>query len=174
MIILSVDPGTYYTGYAIFNDVHRHLDNKGVLDYGVIESSDSRLSHRLHNIRVGIKDLIEKYQVNMLVMESYFFHTNTIQGKYILHAQGVILEAASEYNIDFDMITPSEVKKYITNNGIAKKDLVKQEIIKIYKEILDKNKFSNINKTDDIYDAIAIGHTWIYTKLNTYKSKKQI
>lgn len=174
MKIISIDPGTYYTGYAIFNESHRYLDNKGLIDYGVIYSKNNSLQERLHHLRGELIELTGKYDLDVLVMENYFFHTQTTQGKYILYAQGVILEALHNKQILVEYLTPSEVKKFITGNGLSKKNIIKQQVEIIFEKTIDKSKFPDITKLDDIYDAIAIGHTFVNVKANKIKNTKEL
>ncbi len=176
MIVLGVDPGSYYTGYSVFNSVHIHLDNKGLIDYGVIHApNNASLSSRLHTIRDGLIELLNKHEIETVCLESYFFHTNTAQGKYILFVQGVILEVLSMYpKIETYFVMPSEVKSTVTGYGKSKKQQIKECIEMIYGKIVDKTKFSDISKFDDIYDAIAIGHTFVYKKLISLHKLKEL
>ncbi len=176
MEILGLDPGTYYTGFSVFNPQHIYLNNKGLIDYGVIHiSNNTELSNRLGIIREELIKIIDRHEINAVCLESYYFHTNTAQGKYILFAQGVILETIGHYpGIKHYFLMPSEVKSCVTGYGKSNKTQVMENIELFYGKVVDKTKFPDINKFDDIYDAIAIGHTFIYKKLPSLKRLKEL
>ncbi|HBF6090135.1 TPA: crossover junction endodeoxyribonuclease RuvC, partial [Clostridioides difficile] len=71
-------------------------------------------------------------------------------------------------NIEIEYMYPVSIRKYLMNNGKAKKEKVAAYI---RENIIDIGEYINRTckaKTSDIYDAIALGIAYL-NKLNTNK-----
>lgn len=147
MNIMGIDPGLERTGFAILNP-------KGeLLEIGLIETKKGEnLPIRLKEIYNSLQNLIEKYEVKLLILER-IIATNKIQSNLekILQARGCILTLAGQKNLEVIEVHPKIVKKAITGNGNSKKEEIKNALEKIYKITIKNKKI-----LDDGYDALAI------------------
>ena len=62
MKLLSLDISTKSTGWAVFED-------KKLVEYGCITSSSTDLIKRIHTITDGIKEILNKYTIDKIVVE---------------------------------------------------------------------------------------------------------
>lgn len=62
MKLLSLDISTRSTGWAVF-------ENKNLIDYGCITSASTDLIKRIHIITDGIKEILNKYTIDKIVVE---------------------------------------------------------------------------------------------------------
>ena len=62
MKLLSLDISTRSTGWAVFED-------KKLVEYGCITSSSTDLIKRIHIITDGIKEILNKYIIDKIVVE---------------------------------------------------------------------------------------------------------
>ena len=155
--ILGIDPGIARLGFAILelND----LQNAQLLDCGVIETCKSNSDAlRLQEIREDLKLIIEKYQPNYVAIEKLFFFKNPKTIIPVAQARGVCLEISANFNLPIFEFTPLEMKKIITGNGMAKKDLVSSFV----------HQSLNLNETikpDDAVDAVGMALAFCRTQM---------
>ena len=62
MKILSLDLSTKSSGWAVF-------ENDNLIDYGCITSSSTDLIKRIQIMTNGIKEILEKYEINKIIAE---------------------------------------------------------------------------------------------------------
>ena len=91
-IILGVDPGTLYMGYALIHTIGNKVE---ILDFGVydVHKLDDQYA-RLQKEFFFLQELIDKYQPSVLAIESQFVDKNPQTMIKIVHAQGVAIAAA--------------------------------------------------------------------------------
>lgn len=178
MRILSIDPATT-TGWCV---IEFDRDNDTVIciiDYGfftINTLSDYEGDHCIL-MQQTIKNLINKYDVNEICLEDYFFSRRACQGaNKNLYYRGAIMIKCREMNLVYKIINIYNWKKFI--NG---KSTVSKEMKRKYKSIANKMctvislydtydiKFPNqfiqsgsdkkrlVNFKMDIVDSIAIG-----------------
>ncbi len=149
--ILGIDPGTARLGYAILE-----LKEKPVLlDCGIISTSkDDNDAVRLKEIRADLLEIINKHQPQLASVEKLFFFKNPKTIIPVAQARGVILEIAASNGLEVFEYTPLEMKKTITGNGMAKKEMV-AEII--HRELALDEKI----KPDDAVDAVGLALTYL-------------
>lgn len=154
---MGIDPGLERTGFAILNSKNE------LLEIGLIETNKKeRLPTRLKEIYNALQNLIEKYEIKLLILER-IIATNKIRSNLekVLQARGCILTLAGLKNLEVVEVHPKIVKKAITGSGNAKKEEIKNSLGKIYRfKIQDKKLF------DDSYDALAIGLTYSEVNIN--------
>lgn len=140
--ILSIDPGTRHTGYAI-------LEGEELKKYGCIEPKSSlELGDRLMTISKYIKDLIRAHNPTTIICEDQYGGKNTKTLMALREVTGVARLAAAEFNIDFYLIQATSIKKSVTGDGRASKDKVRNAI---------NEKYQLQITNDNISDAIAAG-----------------
>ncbi len=155
MIIIGIDPGTATTGFGIIKI--KGKNDYECLDYGIIKT-DSKWNpqSRLEKISNDFKDLLKKYNPEILAIESLFFFKNLKTAVPVSQARGVILMAAANKNIQVFEFTPLQAKMATVGHGRAPKKQV-QEMIKIILNLKE------IPKPDDASDALAVAVCYIYS-----------
>lgn len=150
-IILGIDPGTARLGYAIIE----LLEKPSLIDCGIISTSkDDTDAQRLKEIRQDLAEIIKTHKPDLASVEKLFFFKNPKTIIPVAQARGVILEVAATHGLEVFEYTPLEMKKTITGNGMAKKDMV-SEII--HREL----GLSEQIKPDDAVDAVGLAFTYI-------------
>lgn len=152
MILLSIDPGYERLGIAI---IRKESNQKEELLYSECFKTSKDLAHekRLELIGKKIEEIIKKWKPKKLALEKLFLATNHKTAMLVSEARGVILNISSNNGLLVYEFSPPQIKLAVTGNGRAdKKSIMKMVplIIKISKEI----------KSDDEFDAIAIGLTF--------------
>lgn len=168
-IILGLDCSTTSTGWCVFDD-------KGLAAYGVIKPEGEDWRERLTKQAPKLKNIIEKYKPNKIVMEDV--PLNSQGGLKILvvlgAVQGLVLGVASSLNVPIKFVTPNEwrskVRLFTGNRNDTKRDEMKRRSIEMANQEFGLNLkwFSKSSKKneDDISDAILIAYSQIIN-LNT-------
>lgn len=150
MRILGIDPGIGRTGWGVI------VSEKGKLRVqtcGCIETpAGMDVEKRLQFLYDQLFIIIKAEKPEQLAIEELFFNTNVTTALIVGQARGVIMLAASQYNLSIGVYTPPQVKMAVTGYGRADKKQVGQMIKTILK--LDK-----IPQLDDTADALAIAVT---------------
>ncbi|MCP4523512.1 MAG: crossover junction endodeoxyribonuclease RuvC [Candidatus Gracilibacteria bacterium] len=149
MRILGIDPGTTTIGFAI-------LDKNGmknnIVDYGVFSTTPKmELSVKLLEIGMDMKEIIKKYNPDIVSIEKLFFQTNVKTGIDVSHARGVIMYECIKSDIKIVEYTPLQVKKAITGHGSCNKLQLQNAIKMIF-------RMEEIPKPDDAADAIGLAY----------------
>ncbi len=148
MIIIGIDPGIATTGYGVIQS--RERDSLDCIDYGIIKTSPGTLfPDRLKIINDDFISLIEKYNPNVIAVESIFFFKNAKTVIPVSQVKGIFMMVASQKNIPIHEFTPLQAKMATVGHGRAQKKQV-QEMVKL---LLNLDK---IPKPDDAADALAI------------------
>lgn len=154
MLILGIDPGTATTGYGFLTV---NSDNSyEVGDFGLIETAkEGNPGFRLTEIHTKLSNLIALHKPDVMVMEKLFFFNNAKTVIRVGQAQGIMLLAAAQMNIETVEIAPARIKKVITGSGRAKKIDVQRSL----RELLGPKIRSKKHKKthfDNAADALAI------------------
>ncbi len=146
--ILSIDPGTATTGFAILKSDKKVIR---LIDCGcIITKPNQPLSRRLVIIAKDLRSLITRYRPQELAVEQLFFAKNAKTALSVGQARGVVLLVGAENKLKIGEYTPLQVKQALTGYGKADK----KQIQNMVKTILD---LATIPKPDDAADAVAIG-----------------
>lgn len=154
MIILGIDPGYERLGIALLKK--EIGDKKEILIYSECFKTSPKLNFedRLFLIGEKIKEIIKKYKVDVLALETLFLNTNQKTVMNVAEVRGVIIYEGKKNNLKIFQASPIQIKKTITNYGRANKE----QVIKMVKLLIDiKNK--NKKESDDELDAMAIALT---------------
>ena len=121
-IILGVDPGTLFMGYALLHTIGSKVE---ILDFGVydVHKLDDQYA-RLQKELFFLQEIIDKYHPTVLAIESQFVDKNPQTMIKIVHAQGVAIAAALSKDVPVVEYSPMKVKMAITGNGHADKHQV--------------------------------------------------
>ncbi|MCA9018330.1 MAG: crossover junction endodeoxyribonuclease RuvC [Planctomycetaceae bacterium] len=145
--LLGIDPGLNRTGYAL---LEYSLKGPVLREGGIIRSTqESNLASRVHEIGSGIREVIEEFRPDIMVIEQVFTTPRFPKSSIIMaHARGAILYAAHDAGVPVVHYTPTQIKRLITGSGRASKEQM-QHAIKTelgLKTILEPN---------DVADAFA-------------------
>ena len=121
-IILGVDPGTLYMGYALLHTVGQQVEilEFGAYDVHKIEGQYPRLQKEFF----FLQDLIDKYHPSSLAIETQFVDKNPETMIKLVHAQGVAIAAALSKDVPIYEYSPMKIKMAITGNGHSTKQQV--------------------------------------------------
>jgi crossover junction endodeoxyribonuclease RuvC len=147
LIILGVDPGSLRTGYgAIESDGRRHrLLEKGTL----APPRKASLPARLHFVRQGVAELIERLHPDILAVEDLFHAVNTRSAIVLAHVRGVIVEAGAAAGLAVQAFPPATVKLQVTGFGLAEKAQVALMVTRLL-------QLTSEAEAGDAADALAV------------------
>jgi len=148
---IGIDPGLAMTGFGIVETLSR---GGKACDWGAIRTeADCPIPLRLKTIYDGLKELLQKWRPNLLVLEEVFvlekFPKAAIQ---LGEVRGVIYLAAQEMGIPVMEVRPTEVKSALTGSGRADKEQMKKAI----RQFL---KIENPLRSSHAGDALALALT---------------
>ena len=152
-IILGIDPGTLYMGYALLHTVGSKVD---ILDFGVFDVHKLEDQYaRLQREFFFLQELIDKYHPTVLAIESQFVDKNPQTMIKIVHAQGVAIAAALSKDIPVQEYSPMKIKMAITGNGHASKEQL-ADMLQRFLHIPDEQMPKKLDATDAL--GIAYCH----------------
>lgn len=152
-IILGVDPGTLYMGYAVLHTVGSRVE---ILDFGVYDVHKLEDQYaRLQKEFFFLQDIIDKYHPTILAIESQFVDKNPQTMIKIVHAQGVAIAAALSKDVPVQEYSPMKVKMAITGNGHSDKHQV-AAMLQRFLHISDEQMPKKLDATDAL--GIAYCH----------------
>ena len=161
MIILGIDPGSRFLGFAVLN-VENNIMKP--VDYGVLKFDPNiLLTERLQSIGLGVRELFEKHKPEHLSLEKIFLGKNADSAFKMGQARGVVIYESLLANCQVYEYATRVVKKGITGNGGAEKEhvrLVVQNMLKI-----------GLIKSLDASDALAMA-CFHATQLRVLKLRK--
>lgn len=119
MRIAGFDPGTRITGYGI---VEGDGVSQRAVDYGCIRPRTTlALEDRYFAIYKGVKELLARHSVDVVVVETQFVLKNAQSALKLGMARGVIVIAAKELDLPVVGYAPSKAKQAVVGNGKASK-----------------------------------------------------
>jgi len=147
LIILGVDPGSINCGYSIIEVQKRQIVAAGC---GTIKAGNVlALNKKIELIYDEICNVIETYKPQHVAIESIFFGKNVRSAIILGHVRGVILLAASKFDLKLFEYSPREIKNSVVGNGNASKEQVKYMVSKILDMKVEP-------QTYDEADALAV------------------
>ena len=150
-IILGIDPGSQITGFCLLRPGRsQNLRDFRILDAGVIRPKKT-LSHgdRLGQIHEAIFGLVDQYDPCVCVIEKGYTGINHNSALRLGETRGAIIAAARRKKITIAEITPTEVKKSVTGQGHASKEMIAASV----KQLVG---FDRGTLPFDVTDAVAI------------------
>ncbi len=153
-IILGIDPGLSFTGYAIiaYEKPKIELLTIGTMELG---KTDKETHEKLSIIYQRIYQFIKEYQINAFAIESPFYGKNIQIAIKMGRTQGVCMAAAIAHQVPIYDYAPRKVKQSITGKGNASKEMVAGMLQNIFKTPFD-NHF--LDATDAL--SVAVCHAF--------------
>ena len=167
--ILSLDPGTKHLGFAVFEDTE-------LVDYGVKSIRQGSQRSILQHIDVITNRWIKTLDPDYLVLEKNVFS----QIQYNLRLMIVIRQIknlAEKNGIRHYEYDPRAVRKVICNDGNATKKRVSEVLITYFPELIPymkSNKVWVIKYYQNMFDAIAVGMTFMKQHVNSTESIRKL
>jgi crossover junction endodeoxyribonuclease RuvC len=147
MRLLGIDPGTRAAGWGV---VEARGSALKLVDCGVLRpSSKMPLQHRLVEIFEGYEQLIALYRPSAGALEETFAGRNPKSAIAMGEGRGVALLALARAGLRTLELSPAEIKKAVTGNGAATKELVARMVCA-------RLSLGTPPKPADVTDAIAV------------------
>lgn len=144
--ILGIDPGTRITGYGAIQNSPQGLQ---VLDFGCIRPPvKEELNQRYFIIYNDLIHLLEKFQPDIVAIETQFVQKNPQSALKLGMARGVILIAAKSRAVPIVEYPPARVKKAICHGRASK-----YQVQSMVKRLLG---LSSLPEPEDAADALAL------------------
>lgn len=156
-MILWIDPGVRKLGYALISKDLRVVDS-GILLLEKKSPTREDQFNRMREIEEYFIKLIKKHTIQTLSMEKLFFTKfNQNNAEFVFGIRAILITLCLKHNITIKEYSPIELKKFITGNGKAEKQLVQKCIMKLY----NLKQFPEFN---DAADALALAYIANKTK----------
>ncbi|MCW8132629.1 MAG: crossover junction endodeoxyribonuclease RuvC [Planctomycetota bacterium] len=121
-ILLGIDPGTRNAGWGV---VEVRGTSMKLVACGVLKASPkAEIAQRLETIFAGLETLIVQHEPVAAALEETFAGVNPKSAIAMGEGRGVALLALARGNVPLLELSPAEIKKAVTGNGAATKDLV--------------------------------------------------
>ena len=150
MNILGVDPGSRITGFGLINADKLKFT---YINSGCIRTQGD-LNERVVTIYSGIKEIISKHDIDIVVIERVFMRPdrpNPDAAIKLGHARGAIISAAGGLNLPIVDYTANQIKKAVVGRGHASKEQVSFMV----QQLLKLNKAPQEDAGDALADAIC-------------------
>ena len=159
MIVLGIDPGSRYTGYAF---IKRQKSKFLLLEGGVISTVSNSKTSPLYNLDIPqrlliihneLAAVIDKYKPDSAAIEAIFSHKSSESAIRLGQARGVALMTVAQKGLSVEAYNPMTVKQSVGGHGQSGKE----EIIRITSRLLSLD----VPLEADAADAAAIAITHI-------------
>ncbi len=156
-MILWIDPWVRKLWYALIDK------NMKIIDSGILLSEKKSPTRedqyqRMIEIEEYFIKFIKKHKIQTMCMEKLFFTKfNQNNAEFVYGIRSILITLCMKNWIQIKEYTPIEVKKFITGNGKAEKNLVQKCIMKIY-------NLKDFPEFNDAADALALAYIASRTK----------
>ena len=156
MVLLGVDPGFQFAGFAV---ISKQGDKVIVLDYGHLKLSPTKhLTERTALFYDFFNEKIQKYNVTHLALETPFLGKNAQNFLKLGYLRGILYLLTHKYTLQLYEFAPREVKQAVTGYGGASKEQVSSMVFRLFPRIKQEIRY-------DVTDAFAV------TLCGVWKSK---
>ncbi len=167
--ILSLDPGTKHLGFAVFEDTE-------LVEYGVKSIRQGSESSILQHIEEITKRWIKTLDLDYIVLEKNQFSQiqNNLRLMMVINKIKSLSEKSGIRHYEFD---PRAIRKQICNDGNATKKRVSEVLITYFPELipfLKSDKVWKVKYWQNMYDAVAVGMTFIKQHVNSTQSIREL
>lgn len=147
MIIMGVDPGFSYTGFAVLKkEQHKTI----LADIGYFRFPPTEtLPTRVGLFHDAITHKLEQWQVTHLAIETPFLGKNAQNFLKLGYLRGVLYLISHKKRLPLQEFAPTQVKQSVTGFGGAQKDQVARVLTQLFPGMKTQTKY-------DATDALAI------------------
>ena len=174
---ISVDPGINYCSVVVvkINDKFKVLETHLVNNNRAFKAPEKELelihgtrTVKIMNIIEKIREMIDKYGINRLIIEAPFYSSLTpmAYGSLLEVIFGIKYLLVMPEGLTMSLIEPTAVKRLFANKGNASKGMMKEFLISrvASKEILLDTPIEELSEHE--IDGIAVGFThWLNKKI---------
>ncbi|KPA16836.1 Crossover junction endodeoxyribonuclease ruvC [Candidatus Magnetomorum sp. HK-1] len=154
MKVIGIDPGLASTGVGMVRGTSSRVETYAFST--ITTSKTTPLPKRLQHIYLKITDILTQQKPDLLVVEDIFsLQRYPKSGITLAKVSGVILLAASHFDLDVTEIPVREAKKIFTGSGSASK----QQLEKAVRHLLGRTEPVKPNHASD---ALALGMIGIF------------
>jgi crossover junction endodeoxyribonuclease RuvC len=155
MRVLGIDPGYERLGIAI---LEKDSKKETLVYSGCFQTTkDIDFNKRLFLISTEVSRIISEFKPNTLAIENLFFNKNQKTVMRVSEVRGAIINLCLSKGLGVREFTPLQIKVAVTGYGRSDK----KQVIDMVKNLI---KIEERVRTDDEFDAIAIGLTFFATK----------
>lgn len=157
MIVMGIDASLSSTGFAIMNIKENDIE---FLEIDKIQTKKEHYrseDFRICAITDRLKEVIQKYNIECIVLEEQFMSKNSKTVLSLRKMLGSIMYMAIHNKVQVEYLYPSTTRKLLMDNGKARKEDVASYIQENYIDIGEYTDKTGKNKTSDMYDALALG-----------------
>ena len=150
MNILGIDPGSRITGFGLITA--KKLKFEYITSGCIVTDGD--FNQRIITIFKGVKEIIERNEVDVVVVERAFMRPdrpNPDAAIKLGHARGAIISAAGVKDLPIFDYSPNQIKKTIVGKGHADKERVSFMV----QQLLNLNKAPQSDAADALAGALC-------------------
>jgi crossover junction endodeoxyribonuclease RuvC len=147
VFVLGIDPGLTRCGYGLVagEEGHERAISAGVVTTEITDTIPVRLA----TLRGDLRDLINEFKPDVVVVERVLFQTNAKTAMSVGQASGVALLCAAEAGLDVIEYSSNEVKLAVAGYGSASKRQVQEMVTSLL-------SLREVPKPPDVADALAL------------------
>jgi crossover junction endodeoxyribonuclease RuvC len=159
MRIMGIDGSLSCTGVAVVED------NEVLYMDGIASNNKDDLKDRIYLLQQTIKELIDKYKPQVIVIEDVFMYMNSKTVIDLARLNGALLALCSKLGVKVILYPPSTHKKASTGDGRATKDFTIRKVEEYFNITVPylltakgniKKKNNEELKNDNIADALSL------------------
>jgi len=156
-MLLWIDPWIRKLWYALITDDLKIVD-AGILLQEKKSPTREDQFQRIIQIYDFFENLLSEHSIQKVSMEQLFFTSyNQNNAEFVYGLRGALIMLFMKRGIPIKEFTPIELKKYITGNGKADKNLVQKTIMRLF-------KLSEFPEYDDTADALGLAYLAVIKK----------
>lgn len=146
-VILGVDPGFHFSGYAIIKKEER---STVLIDYGYLSMSPTKsLSERVGIFHAFFEQKIGQFSISDLALETPFLGKNAQNFLKLGYLRGILYLLAATKKLELHEFSPRQVKRAVTGFGGASKEQVARVVCQLFNKAIHAQKY-------DVTDALAV------------------
>ncbi|HSG59022.1 MAG TPA: crossover junction endodeoxyribonuclease RuvC [Woeseiaceae bacterium] len=149
--ILGIDPGSRFTGFGVLDF---DGDRPSYVASGTIRSHEGTFPDRLRKIFVSVREVVEQYRPDVIVIESVFMAKNAGSALKLGHARSAALCATFGFELDVHEYAPREIKQAVVGTGSASKEQVQHMVV----SLLQLDGMPAADAADALAAALCHGH----------------
>lgn len=165
MVAIGIDPSLTGTGVVVLKGgklIEKHLIKSKRVD----ETHASEVV-RLNYIKDAVMGIVTMHDPDVVCMEGLAFMAKNTTALVQLAGLNYMIRSAMtthDHNVEWAIIAPSSLKKFITGKGTGQKDLVMLEIYKRYGVTMDDNNVADAYALAQVGTAVVGAHRKTLTK----------
>lgn len=159
MIVLGVDPGFSFTGYAILK---KEGGRTFLLDFGYLKFPPSRsLQERIALFHDALDQKITQFNITNLAIETPFLGKNAQNFLKLGYLRGILYFLSHKHGLLLHEFAPTQIKQSLTGFGGASKEQVSRVLYQLFPTLKQPEKY-------DATDALAISLCGLWETKNRF------